>query len=101
MTYREQFDSAMERETPEQAQHWLADEIARYGRECGRDRDEAKKMILVNLGYMAGYYDDATAKKVKRLFGADHPIFGSDSYHTDTTPEQAFELGKKFAGRQP
>ena len=43
-----------------------------------RDREEAKKIILQNLGYMAGYYDQESATKILALLGAAHPIFGKN-----------------------
>ncbi len=30
-----------------------------------------------NLGYMAGYYDSKTARKIWKLFECAHPIFGT------------------------
>ena len=50
MTYREQFDQALACETKEQADKWLAGEIARYGREFGQSAEESRRVILVNLG---------------------------------------------------
>lgn len=29
-----------------------------------------------NVGYLSGYYDPHTTKKVQRLFGVAHPVFG-------------------------
>lgn len=97
MTYREQFDSAMKCETPEEAQKWLDAEIVHYGRDFDHTPEHAKGVILCNLGYMAGYFDHETAQKIHRLFGAVHPIFGSADYHQTVTPEQAVAAGKKFA----
>ena len=42
-----------------------------------KQADEAARIVLGNLGYFAGYYDNATRKRVESLFGALHPIFGS------------------------
>lgn len=87
-TYREQFDSAMACGTKEQADKWFDDEVARYGVEFGQSAEQAAAVIRANIGYMAGYYDDATAKKVAELFGANHPIFGGSDYHNKTTPKK-------------
>ena len=75
---RDQFDEAMNCETPADARQWLNAEVARYEMEFGKPADEAKAIILANLGYMAGYYNDAIAKKVNRLFGATHPSPGRE-----------------------
>jgi len=100
MTYKEQFEAAMKCETKDEADSFLQSEITRYKKEYGKNPDEAKRIILSNLGYMAGYYGNEEAEKVHRLFGAVHPIFGSSDYHKTVTPEKAFEMGKKFAERK-
>ncbi len=43
-------------------------------------KSEAKDLALNNLGYFAGYYDQETANRVKKLFLAVHPIFGSNYF---------------------
>ena len=75
MTHSEQFNSAMKCKTSRQAQYWLDTEILRYKRTYRYSENKAKSVILSNLGYIAGYYDDATARKVSRLFGAVHPTY--------------------------
>ena len=96
MTYGEQFDSAMKCTTKEEASEWLATEIARCVREHSQTPEEARRVILVNLGYMAGYYDRSFSAKVRDLFGALHPVFG-DLAANPPTAEQAFEAGKQWA----
>jgi hypothetical protein len=87
-TYREQFDSAMKCRDKAEATAWLEAEVARYVAEYKQESKQARSVILANLGYMAGYYDSATAKKVHELFGATHPIFGSSDYFETVSPEQ-------------
>jgi hypothetical protein len=96
-TYGEQFKEALACNSKEQADKWFADEILRYEREFGKSAAEATNIIHANLGYMAGYYDDATAKKIAELFGANHPIFGGSDYHNTTSPEKAVALGQHHA----
>lgn len=98
-TYREQFESALKCETKEEAEHWMKTEVERYMRLFPgiHTRRETINMIKQNLGYMAGYYDDETAKKIHRLFGAVHPIFGTADYHGKVTPEEALMRGKILA----
>ena len=45
-----------------------------------------------NIGYFSGYYDGPTRLELCRIFETAHPFFGT----TTPTPEEAFELGKKF-----
>lgn len=78
MTYREQFDSAMKCETPEETSFWMDKEVHRYVREYGKTPEESRQIIKANLGYMAGYFDESYSQKVLQLFGAAHPIFGTE-----------------------
>jgi hypothetical protein len=98
MTYQQLFKSAMKCKTKAEAEKWMLAEVERFYTlpDFKGGEQEARKIILNNLGYMAGYYDSATAKKVNKLFGAVHPVFGTDTYFEDVTPEQAFEAGKKL-----
>jgi len=45
-----------------------------------------------NIGYVSGYYENATRFEICRVFETAHPIFGT----SNPTPEEAFELGKKL-----
>lgn len=97
-TYQQQFDEAIACTDKKQADRWLALEITRYQQAFGHTKDQAKEVILENLGYIAGYYDHETAQKVYHLFGAVHPIFGTATYHQDVTPESAFRAGQTIGG---
>mgnify|MGYP003393479473 CR=1 FL=1 len=98
-TYREQFESALKCESLEEAELWMEKEVQYYVEHYEKQPIEAINIIKVNLGYMAGYYDDATAKKIHRLFNAVHPIFGTSTYHRDTSAEEAFKIGKELGTR--
>lgn len=82
MTYGEQFKSALRCETKEDATAWMNREITRYKTLYNIEADEARRTILVNLGYMAGYYDSEVARKIDELFGAAHPIFGRNYFQS-------------------
>ena len=97
--YQEQFNEAMACENKEQAEKWFLDEALRYQSDYGIEAEKAKQVILTNLGYMAGYYNQAASHKIHDLFGATHPIFGAPNYWTEATPEQAFEKGKEMADK--
>ena len=44
-----------------------------------------------NIGYLAGYYNDETAKRIWDWFGTSHPIFGT----TYPSAKDAFAAGQK------
>jgi hypothetical protein len=92
MTNGEWFDSALKCSTREEAQAWLDAELT-SGRYLGAGTDEAREIVLANLGYMAGYYGAETAKKIQDLFGAQHPLFGKD-YFIERLPKILAENDK-------
>ena len=76
-----------------EATAWLESEVAQYKADFGIEPEEALHIIKVNIGYMAGYYDEATGEKIYRLFGAAHPIFGREK----PTAAEAFTAGQNRA----
>lgn len=58
----------------------------------GREREVARS----NVGYILGYYDDATMKWwYSSLPEVSHPVFGAGfGRGKEVTPEEAFEMGK-------
>lgn len=96
-TYSQQFKAALACETNEQAEVWMEKEVEHYVEHHGKTPTEAIAIIKSNIGYMAGYYDDETARKIHRLFNAVHPIFGTSTYHADLSGVDAFKIGIKQA----
>jgi len=80
-TVGQQFNKTIVCNTKEEAEEWLEQEVKNYVEDYGHSPEEAVKIIKSNLGYMAGYYDDATARKIDHLFNSKHPIFGTSTYH--------------------
>ena len=78
---RELVDSAIRCHTKEEARRWMEAEVKEH-LDAGyqKTEEDAKKVILDNLGYGAGYYDQKTATKILELFGASHPFFGRDYF---------------------
>jgi hypothetical protein len=50
--------------------------------------DEARHIVLSNIGYYCGYYPADLADKVYEMFDTEHPIFGK----THPTPEEALRI---------
>lgn len=96
-TYGELFESALKCNTVEEARAWMIREVVDFSLSYGKSEQLAEYIIKTNLGYFAGSYGDFAAKKIHRLFGAVHPIFGTSTFHTDLTPEECFEIGKEMA----
>jgi hypothetical protein len=103
-TIGEIYDPAMEITDPEEAESYFR-ELVEQGLENRANRgdpvswDEMVRIQKSNLGYYSGYYGHETMERVERLFGACHPIFGSQIAH-QTTPEEAFLMGIKAAATE-
>lgn len=89
------YGPAMKITEPAVAQEYFELIVKHHIEAHGQNREEAEEIIRSILGYFAGYYDNETRERVERLFTCAHPIFGPISSGAPT-PEQAFEMGKKF-----
>lgn len=58
----------------------------------GYGRKQGHQTALRNIGYFAGYYDDATAIRVMEMFGAVHPFFGSPPYQPKYLEENTIRI---------
>jgi hypothetical protein len=67
--------------------------LVQHTMETGMPRAAAEDAVRRSLGYWAGYFDNTTRERVERLFGCEHPYFGSIAQHGPPTPELAFALG--------
>ena len=76
ITIGDKYDPAMKVKNKKEAKEYLEILIEHNMRVSGRNRKEAKQIELRNLGYYSGYYDQKTMNRVKKVFGAQHPIFG-------------------------
>ena len=83
MTYGKCYDPAMKITDRVKAKEYLEALIERDMRVFGKTYDEAYKVEMSNLGYYAGYYDSKTQRRVQKMFGAVHPVFGE--LHKDLT----------------
>lgn len=83
---------------PEEAKEYLAALIERGVKHWGQTPDESERIQKENLGYYSGYYDTDTMVRVQKLFSCVHPVFGEVKSEKDLpSPEEAFEMGKKWA----
>jgi len=64
----------------------------------GREAEVARS----NVGYILGYYSDATAKLwYGCLDNVNHPVFGPGfGRGVEITPEEAFNMGKKMGEKK-
>ncbi len=93
------YGPAMEIEDQAEANAWF-EQIVQFimdDRTDNCDRAKAEDIARQNLGYFSGYYGIETQRRVERLFGACHPIFGPTQGGRNLTPKQACELGGKMA----
>ena len=61
--------------------------------------EEARQIVLTNIGYTTGWLDRKEAARIFELFGARHPYFGAIEDWPKTPEEETIELGIK-AGMQ-
>jgi hypothetical protein len=95
-TYEEMFAQATACKTKGEAEKFLENEIAIIMRmKPTLVHEQARQIVLSNIGYMTGYGDRTEAKRLLELFGARHPIFGAIE-DWPKTPEETIELGLKF-----
>jgi len=82
--------------TKKEAKAFL-DRYVLYVRQERRDlsKKQARQLCLTNIGYTSGYGEPDEARRVLKLFGTTHPIFGK-SY---PTPQVAFEMGQKLGAK--
>lgn len=89
ITYGEKYTPAMAITDQAEADRYFA-LCVDHSMRMGKTRVEAEELERTNLGYFAGYYDVMTRRRVDKLYGAMHPIFG----RSEPTAEEAFEIGK-------
>jgi len=90
------YEPAMAAQTQAEADSCFK-KIVAHVMSTGAARQEAEKIARENLAYRAGYDDNETRARVERLFKCAHPVFGSIAVNGPPTPEEAFELGKRWS----
>jgi hypothetical protein len=78
--------------TKEQAAALVAEEAAEMATFYGKPIEEARAILLSNIGYVTGYMSHAQADHVMELFDTEHPIFGK----THPSPEEALRKGMEM-----
>ena len=84
--------------TKEQARELVQKTADAVIRESGEPLmpEEARQIVLTNIGYTTGWLDRKEAARILELFGARHPYFGAIE-DWPKTPEETLELGMKAA----
>jgi hypothetical protein len=80
----------------EEADAWFARLVKHNMSMSAHTKEQAEAIEKSNLGYYAGYGDAEQRRRVEKLFGCEHPVFGSVEENGLPTPEQAFEAGFKY-----
>lgn len=93
----ESYEPAMKITEPDKAKEYFDALVRRNMRVSSHSYDEAVLIEQSNLGYFAGHYDNETRRRVEALFRCRHPVFGAIAKNKPPTPEEAFEMGKRYA----
>ena len=92
-TYGEVYGPAMNVQTEAEAKEYFDAIMKSLMEHHGKSEETAADIVKSNLGYWTGYCDSETARRVFRLYGCAHPIFGVSR----PSAEEAFDAGKKMA----
>lgn len=115
VTFREEFESAMQVNTKAEAAVWLYERAAQlirteklFGPEVPGvplNTELAVALIRTNLGYMAGYYGQEAQIKALDYYGALHPVVESmtaeqrrgRNFAFQFSAEELMEAGRNWA----
>lgn len=98
LSYRETLSPAMELRTQEEADDYF-DALVDWHVNMGHysNRMDAERVVRINIGYYAGYYDYETQERVYKLFKTCHPFFGGPCKkpgNTETFPVCDTQYGR-------
>jgi hypothetical protein len=96
ITIAQKYNPAMLVTTQEEADAYFELCVEHAMRLGKKSRAAAEELERKNLGYYAGYFDNATRARVERLFRCEHPFFGAIAKYGPPTPEQALAMGMKM-----
>jgi len=96
LTWGEALSPAMKITKQKDADQYFAEYVAYNQKWLDKnprvDGMTAEDIARTNIGYFAGYYDDAVRERVEKLFHCSHPIFGKIT-KSKPTMEEAFSAG--------
>lgn len=92
-TSGDRYGPAMEMTDEAEAQEYLGKLIMENMANSKNSYEKADRVERENLGYYAGYYNEETRRRVEKLFGCAHPVFGSIELNGPPTAEEAFKMG--------
>jgi hypothetical protein len=96
-SFKTLLDDAMRAQTQDQAVLHLARIVGFLSTHWpDHTPEEIVTIALDNLGYWAGYAGRETRARVERLYGCEHPIFGTLAEHGEPSAELALEIGKRL-----
>jgi hypothetical protein len=96
ITIGQKYDPAMKITDQSEADAYF-EKCVTHNMSFGRARDTAEAIERENIGYYAGYYDDATQRRVERLFRCkihDLPRYGHKGF-LDRIKDSATALFRK------
>ena len=97
MNTPEMIKAALEAGTKERANQLVTEQVGEMMLVLGYTPEDARRRVLMNIGYYTAYLDYATGDKVLELFDTEHPVFGKG--HPNPIAEEAYRKGLEFAER--
>ena len=93
-TYGSLMQAALACKTREDADQLISAELSSIcAQEDAPPPEEARRILLCTIGYLAYYYDGRTIDRILDLFQTEHPFFGK----SHPSEEMAFTMGSQYA----
>lgn len=74
-TWGQTMNELMACKSKKEAQEWFEKEVNDHSSAHSYPKHESYRILKESLGYMIGYYDEKTGKRIQKLLDLCHPVF--------------------------
>ncbi len=74
-TWGKTMNELMACKSKDEAQKWFEKEVTEHSIAHSFQKYESFRILKESLGYMMGYYDKKTGKRIQKLLDLCHPVF--------------------------